>query len=93
MILNFDRPDAPELRGEHRDEHLRYVDGFMHQILASGALTDEDDVTFGGFVLLDVEDRSAALRFSELDPFTRSGLFERVVVAKWRRGIYNFERL
>lgn len=93
MILNFDRTDAGDLRARHRIDHLRYVDDFTHQILASGALTEDDDVPFAGFILLDVNERSEAVLFSNMDPLSQAGLFERVIIAKWKRGIFNFERV
>jgi uncharacterized protein YciI len=79
---------------EARPEHLEYLTEHIDKILAGGALLDDDGTRpHGGVIILDTDDREEAEKFIADDPLTRAGLFDSVLVTRWRKGFFNFERL
>lgn len=86
MIETFDKPDHHGLRLEERDAHLAYLEAHKERLLACGAkLSDDSATASGGLYLLDCETREAAQAFIDDDPFSQAGLFERVVICRWRK--------
>lgn len=86
LIETYDKPGFESLRLAVREEHLRYLDSRAELLLACGAkLSDDGRTASGGIYLLDVEDRSAADQFIAADPFSRAGLFQAVVIERWRK--------
>lgn len=94
VIQTRDKPDRAHLRTEHRPEHLEFLDANKHRLLAAGAVIDDDGSGgHGGVIILDTDDRAEAEQFIADDPFTKAGLFESVVVTRWRKVFFNFEKL
>jgi uncharacterized protein YciI len=92
MIETTDKPGHQDLRQQVRADHLRFLEAKKHLLLAAGArLADEGGDALGGLYILDVDDRASAERFIAEDPFTRAGLFDSVVVTRWRKAFFNFE--
>ncbi|MBZ5487535.1 YciI family protein [Halomonas aquamarina] len=86
MIETFDKPEHQALRLAVRDVHLAYLDAHKERLLACGAkLSDDGATASGGLYLLDCETREAAKAFIDADPFSQAGLFERVVICRWRK--------
>lgn len=86
LVETWDRDDAGSLRLDTRTEHLGYLDANAHLLLACGAkLDDAGEVASGGIYLLDLESRDEAEAFIAADPFSQVGLFDRVVVTRWRQ--------
>lgn len=86
MIETFDKPGSADLRTATRDVHLAFLDAHKHLLLACGAkLDDEGNAAGGGLYVVDVETRAEAEAFIAADPFTTAGLFERVVIQRWRK--------
>ena len=93
-IITFDKPDHLHVRTGVRDEHIAYLKRNQDILLAAGGLTDDDgNGGSGGVLLIDTEERAEAERFVEEDPFTKAGLFEKVVVSRWRKAFFNGECL
>lgn len=92
VIETFDKPDHRHVRASVRPEHLAFLEARKDKLLACGAkLNDDGSDAGGGLYIVDVEDRGAAERFIAEDPFAKAGLFERVVVTRWRKAYYHFE--
>jgi uncharacterized protein YciI len=86
IVETWDKPDSLHLRQQARPEHLAYLEQNKSLLLACGAkLTDDGRDAGGGLYVLDVDTREAADSFIKADPFYKVGLFERVVVARWRK--------
>ena len=86
LIETFDKPHHGEMRARVRDTHLVFLGEHKARLLACGAkLSDDGEQASGGIYLLDVETREEAERFIAEDPFTKAGLFERVMVLRWRK--------
>ena len=93
-IQTLDKPGQSNVRAETRAVHLEYLTANKHKLLAAGALIDDDGSGgHGGILLVDTEDRKEAERFIAEDPFTKAGLFEKVLVSRWRKAFFNKERL
>ena len=93
LIETWDKPGHQHVRDRARAEHLAYLDGAAHRLLACGAkLTDDGAGATGGVYILDTESREEAERFIAADPFSKVDLFASVVVTPWRKAYFNFER-
>ncbi|MEX2614979.1 MAG: YciI family protein [Alphaproteobacteria bacterium] len=92
IIYQEDRPGAAELRATLRPAHFEYLDAHEDILVLGGAMLADDGKTRTGSVLIiNVDSREAADRFSENEPFRKGGLFKRVTVSHMRRGQWNPE--
>jgi uncharacterized protein YciI len=93
LIDASDKPGQSALRQKIRPDHLEYLNGQVHLLLAAGAKLSDDGATpQGSFYLIDVEDRAAAEAFINADPYMRNGVFGTVVVTRVRKGYFDFQR-
>ena len=92
MIETFDKPDTGELRQRLRPAHLDFLEENKKRLLACGAkLLDDGATGTGSLYIVDVETREEAQAFIDGDPFTSGGLFERIVINRWRKAYLNGE--
>lgn len=92
MIETFDKPDMGDLRQQLRPAHLDFLEENKKKLLACGAkLLDDGSTGEGSFYIVDFETREEAQAFIDLDPFTAGGLFERIVLNRWRKAYLNGE--
>ncbi|MFG1346665.1 YciI family protein [Xanthobacter autotrophicus DSM 431] len=86
MIETFDKPGTLDLRAATRDAHLAFLDAHKALLLACGAKLDDDgNAAGGGLYVVALETRAEAAAFIAADPFFKAGLFERVVINRWRK--------
>ncbi|MDM0084823.1 MULTISPECIES: YciI family protein [Variovorax] len=93
IILAYDKPGAERLRADLRPRHLAYLAARQDQMLAGGAVLDDDGKAIGGMIIVDTEDRAAAERFVGDDPFSTGGLFGSVQILPWRRSFFDRQRV
>lgn len=74
-FMLFDRPDAAALRAQVRPEHKAYLAGVAFRMAFAGPLLGEDDAAIGSLLVIDFEDRAAALAWLQEEPFTRAGVY------------------
>ncbi len=87
-IICTDKPGRTALRGEVRPQHLAYLGQHMDQVFAVGPLqSDDGEAMIGSILILDFDDRAAAETFAAGDPYARAGLFESVVIRRWKKVI------
>jgi uncharacterized protein len=92
LIETYDKPDHQSLRQRIRPVHLEYLEMNKNKLLASGAkLDDAGQNASGGIYILDTESRSDAEAFIAEDPFTKTELFQRIEITRWRKAFSNFE--
>jgi uncharacterized protein YciI len=92
LIETYDKPNHAHVRARVRVRHLAFLEANKERLLACGAkLDDAGELASGGIYILDVEDRGTAEQFISEDPFTQADLFERVVIARWRKAYFDFE--
>ncbi len=94
-IITRDKPGSAGLRERHQGAHKRYLDAHNDRLLlAAGAMLDDNGASaHGGILLLDTDDRAEAEAFVAGDPFAQCGLFESVLITRWRKAFFNHERL
>ncbi|GAA5237128.1 YciI family protein [Verticiella sediminum] len=84
MIFAFhliDRPDAGDLRLCVRPEHKAYLALVAERIAFAGPLTADDGQTMlGSLLVIDFEDRAAAMQWIAEEPFTKAGLYQTVSI-------------
>jgi uncharacterized protein YciI len=85
LVHCTDRADGAPIRAAHYAEHRAYLkDSPVDIKLAGPQVTDDDAGAIGSVFVVDVPDRAAAEAFSAADPFARAGLFERVIITRFR---------
>jgi uncharacterized protein YciI len=93
LIDATDKQGQLELRQKLRPDHLEYLNGQVHLLLAAGAkLSDDGTTSLGSFYLVDVEERALAETFINADPYMRNGVFGTVTVTRVRKGYFDFAR-
>lgn len=83
----IDKPESADLRAATRAEHLAYVNTVADRILVAGPLLRPDGRAMGSLLIIDFEDRDAAIAFSADDPYQRVGLFESRSITNWHKVI------
>jgi uncharacterized protein YciI len=90
-LICTDKPDAGELRQMVRPEHVAYLNGLGPQLKAAGPFTDEDGKPTGTLAIVEAEDRQAAGKIADNDPYAKAGLFRSVEIRSWKWTIKNPE--
>lgn len=89
-ILTTDKPGMVDVRINERAVHLEYLKANISLLLAAGAmLNDDGSVGTGGVILVDTDDRAVAEKFIADDPYNKAGLFQTVVVTRWRKAFFD----
>ncbi len=83
-VTCIDKPGHLETRLANRDAHLAYVAETGKVKIAGPFLSDDGETMCGSLIVLDVDDAAAAKAWSDNDPYTKAGLFERVEIRPWR---------
>jgi uncharacterized protein YciI len=84
-ILCFDKPGTGELRETTRPAHLAYLKMHHDKMRLGGPFENDEGGIVGTLFVVDVETRAAAIAFTEEEPFHKAGVFESVVVRRWRQ--------
>lgn len=93
-IITRDKPDSAGVREAHQSAHKAYLDKHKEVLLAAGAMLDDEATkAHGGILLVDLESREAVEEFVQNDPFQAAGLFEEVLITRWRKAFYDRQRL
>lgn len=84
-ILCFDKPGAGELREKTRPSHSDYLKQHSDQMRVGGPFENDEGGIVGTLLIVDVEDHAAAQSFTDSEPFHKAGVFETVMVRRWRQ--------
>lgn len=85
-IICTDKPGRTALRSEVRPQHLDYLAKYKEKVFAVGPLqSDDGEAMIGSILILDFPDRAAAEAFAADDPYARAGLFESIVIRRWKK--------
>lgn len=83
-IISTDKKDALDKRLANRDAHLKHW-GESGAVKLGGPFTSDDgEIMNGSMLVIDVEDRAAAQRLVDGDPYKVNGVFESVEVRAWK---------
>ena len=83
-LICIDKPGSLNLRLATRAQHIAYLETYKARIVQAGPLLDDDGRPSGSLLIVDVADRAEAEGFSAADPYTRSLLFESVIIRPYR---------
>ncbi|WP_339707389.1 YciI family protein [uncultured Sphingosinicella sp.] len=81
----IDKPASSDLRAATRPTHLEYLERVGDRLLVAGPLLDEEGRPIGSLLIIDFDDRKAAIQFAADDPYALAGLFASVAVTAWRQ--------
>jgi uncharacterized protein YciI len=84
-LICTDKPDAGELRQMVRPEHVGYLTSLGDALKMAGPFTADDGKPVGSLVIVEAEDRDAAGKIADADPYAKAGLFRAVEIRgfKW----------
>jgi uncharacterized protein YciI len=85
LIISHGTPDAAEQRGS-LPLRQRFLHDHRDQVIVSGLLLSDDATWVGSVLLAEAPDRAAAAALAESDPFALAGLYQSVVIHRWRFG-------
>ena len=85
IILCFDQPHVGELREKTRPAHLEYLKRHHDLMHLGGPMENDDGGIIGTIFIVNVADRAAALAFTKEEPFHKAGVFESIIVRRWRQ--------
>ncbi|MGA0603478.1 YciI family protein [Caulobacter sp. KR2-114] len=77
LLMNVDKPDSLALRMANREAHLDYCRANAGIIRLGGPLLSDGGDMAGSMLVLETADAAQAQAFSDNDPYTLAGLFER----------------
>ena len=88
IIFAQDKPGATGVRADSRPDHLEYLKSKSDILVTAGPMqSDDGEAMIGSLLVIDVADRAAAEDFAKNDPYAKAGLFESVVIKRWKRTI------
>jgi uncharacterized protein YciI len=86
VFICFDAPGTQDLRLKARPDHIEYMIAVLDITVFGGPLRDDDDeLSSGSIFCLKLPDRAAAQKFIDDEPYNRMGLFESVVIRRFRQ--------
>ncbi len=74
-----------ELREQTRGPHLAYLKAHHAVMHLGGPMENDQGGIVGTLFVVNVENRAAAEAFTQEEPLHRAGVFESVVVRRWRQ--------
>lgn len=84
VLMCFDKPGALDLRMATREAHFAYVRGHSTKMRLGGPFLSEAGEMVGSLIFIEAEDMAQARAFSDEDPYTKAGVFERVEIRPWK---------
>lgn len=90
VFRGTDKPQSEALRASLREAHRAYIrceTEDCRTVLGGPLLRESDQQMFATLLVLEAEDRDAALRFLAADPYARAGLFVTTSLDRWHWGL------
>ncbi len=84
-IVCTDKPHIGGLRERTRPAHNAYLKQHGEKMHIGGPFEDDDGNIVGTLLIVNVESREEALSFTKNEPLHAAGVFESVVVRRWRQ--------
>lgn len=80
-----DKANSLQIRLNTRDAHLSYIDGLGDRLFAAGPLLSNNNEMVGSVLIIDFDSDDGAHAFCAKDPYALAGLFDQVMVSRWRK--------
>jgi uncharacterized protein YciI len=88
FIYCRDKPGTGALRDEVGEAHWSFMDGYADAMIARGpTLTPDRTAATGSMHMVDLPGPSAAKVFAYEEPYYRAGVFQEVLVRRWRNAL------
>jgi uncharacterized protein YciI len=91
LVIAYDGtdPEAPARRQAARPAHLEFVRPMVEkgELVAGGAILDEEGRMIGSAVFVDFPDRAALDAWLERDPYVTGGVWQRIEVKPFRLAV------
>ena len=84
VLMCFDKPGALDLRMATREAHFAYVRGHATKMRLGGPFLSETGEMVGSLIFIEADDMAQAKAFSDQDPYTQAGVFDRVEIRPWK---------
>jgi uncharacterized protein YciI len=96
FVYGRDRPGSGTVRDETGEAHWSFMDRYADVMIARGpTLTEDRAAATGSMHIVDLPDLEAARVFAFEEPYYRAGVFEEVLLRRWRnvlgRTMWDFE--
>ena len=85
LIICKDKENNLNLRLNNREKHLKYLESFKSKLLMAGPIFSNTGDPCGSVIALDFDDKSSINKFIKKDPYNIAGLFDEVVVHKFKK--------
>ena len=85
LIICKDKKNNLNLRLINREKHLKYLESFKSKLLMAGPMVSKTGDPCGSVIALNFDDKSAIDKFIKNDPYNIAGLFDEVVVHKFKK--------
>ena len=90
IIYQEDVENSAPLREIHKPAHSEYLEEWQDKLVLGGAMLADDGVArIGSVLILNVDSREEAERFSAGEPLRRGGVFKSVKITHMRKGQWN----
>lgn len=81
LIRAMDKPEHVHVRAKTRPIHLEHLAAVSDQIIAAGAVLDDDGETpIGSVLIVELPSLTDAQRFLRADPYSQAGLFAHIEI-------------
>lgn len=85
-IYCVDKPGHEHVRAENRPAHLEYSRQFADRMIIGGPMLSADGESMvGSLLVIDLPDEAAAREWCANDPYAKAGLFESVLVRRYKK--------
>ncbi len=88
-LFCYDKPDSLGIRQATRPAHLEYLSDAGERVKIAGPILSpgEGGAPIGSLIVVDAASETAAQLFADNDPYASAGLFDRVEIHPWVRGV------
>ena len=83
-LVCIDKENSIETRMENREDHLKYVEE-TNVVKFAGPFLSEEDIMLGSLIVIDVDNKMSAEKWSNNDPYKKANLFKRIEIFKFKQ--------
>ena len=85
LIICKDKENNLNLRLNNREKHLKYLESFKSKLLMAGPIVSKTGDPCGSVIALNFDNKNTIDKFIENDPYNIVGLFDEVIVHKFKK--------
>ena len=85
LIICKDKKNNLSLRLNNREKHLKYLESIKSKLLMAGPIVSKTGDPCGSVIALNFDNKNTIDKFIENDPYNIVGLFDEVIVHKFKK--------